>query len=97
MPHRRRNSDYVHDKYPHAMEFAGDNFESLVRIIRYRDRIKTRNQTKTKIQDVEGNKEKEDDASHSLNRVKPVSRVGIVQIIRSRLDRDHHAIDCVIN
>ena len=73
------------------------NRKTLVRVRRYRHSIQTRYQAKAKIQDMKSDKEKQNDAGNALNRIEPVSGVGIMQIVRTRLDRNHESINCMIN
>src|SRR5229473_448538 len=97
MPHRRGNANYVNDEDWDDPELAGHDIESPIWMLRYRERIESGNQTKAKIQDVKSNKEKQDKAGHSLNGIEPIAGVRIIKIVRSHLDRDHQAIDSVVD
>jgi hypothetical protein len=46
---------------------------------------------------VECYKDEKDDSSNSLNQVKPIARVRIVQIVWPRFNRNYQAIDGVID
>ena len=43
------------------------------------------------------NEEEENDSRYPLNRVEPISRIRIIQVVRPRLDRNHQTIQRVIN
>src|SRR6266446_3635382 len=86
MPNGRRDPDHIDDKNRDDAEFARDDLERLIRVMRDRHRIKSRNQTKAEIQHVKSNEEKQNYSGHSLDRVKPVAWIRIMQIVGPRFN-----------
>ena len=66
-------------------------------MMRNRKRVQSRYQPEPEIQNVKRDKEKQNDAGHSLNRIEPISRIRVMQIVRTRLDRNHQSINGVID
>src|SRR2546428_7792646 len=97
MPDSRRDPDQIDHEDPRSHKLVMHNRKTLVRVRRYRHSIQARYQAKAKIQHMKSDKEKQNDAGNALNRIKPISRVGIMQIVRTRLDRNHESINCMIN
>src|SRR5229473_7032495 len=92
MPDRRSDPDQVDDENRHDTEFARDDLKSLARVARDRKRVESRKQTKTKMEQVKGNEEKQDYAGDPLNRVEPIPRIWVVQVVRPRFNRDHQTV-----
>src|SRR5215510_16278918 len=97
MPHRGENSNHINDKDRDHPELTRNNLERLIRMVCNRKSIQSGNHSESEIQDVERYEEEENDAGHSLNRIKPVSRIRISEIIWSRLGSDHQSVHCVVN
>src|SRR2546426_7431876 len=71
--------------------------ETLIRMCGHGQIIQPGNQTEPKIQNMKRNEEKQNDSRHALNRVEPISRIRVVQVIRPRLDRNHETVQRMIN
>src|ERR1700674_1513570 len=97
MPDRRSDPDHVDYENRYDAEFMSDDLKRLARVARDRKRVESRKQTKPKMEQVKGNEEKQDHAGDSLNRVEPIARIRIIKIVGPRFNRDHEAIDGVID
>src|SRR6266496_5774151 len=97
MPDGRSNTDYIYDEDRHYHELARHNRKCLIRMTCYRKRIQPRNHAQAEIENMKSNEDEQNDSRHALNRVKPIARIRIVQIVWPRLDGDHQSIDRVIN
>ena len=74
------------------MKFHGNYRVSLVSITRHGLEIQSGNQSEAKIQDVKKQKEEKESARNALKKVKPVSRIRIVQSIRPCFARDYDPV-----
>jgi hypothetical protein len=78
MPDRGRYSDHVNQEDGHHAKLACDDTKSKVRPVSDRNCVKARDHAESEIQYVEGDKEKENDARHSLNQVKPIAGIWVI-------------------
>src|SRR2546422_10665834 len=97
MPHGCRDAYQIDDEDNRIQEFALDDAERGICMRGYGSSIESRNQTEAEVENVKGNKEKQDNAGDALNQVKPISGIRVGKIIGSRLDCDHQAIDGVVD
>src|SRR5438105_15316458 len=97
MPHGRCNANHIDDEDYGVHKLIVNDRKSLIVMSRHGQIIQPRNETKSEIEHMKGDKEKKNDSRYSLNRVEPISRIGIIQVIRPRLDRNHQTIQRVIN
>src|ERR1044071_3153406 len=99
VPDGRRDSDDVDGENPGLTKLALDDRECLVRMMRDRSAVslQARNDAEAHIQHVKGDEEEENHARDALNRVEPVARVRVRQIVRTRFPRNDQAVDGVID
>src|SRR5207244_465935 len=93
----RCNANHIDDEDYGVHKLVVNDRKSLIVMSRHGQIIQPRNETKSKIEHMKGDKEEENDARYPLNRVEPISRIRIIQVVWPRLDRNHQTIERVIN
>ena len=79
------------------MELARHYTKGLIMVRRDRFGIETRYQAEPEIQDMEGDKEKQNYAGDSLNEIEPVTRIGISQVVWSCFDSYYQSVYSVVD
>src|SRR5437870_5311638 len=97
MPNGRKNSYDINDENRNHTELARDDGERLVGMARYRQSIQSRYHPKPEIQDVKRDKEEQNDSRHALDRVEPIARIRVCEVVRPRFGGDNEPVNCVIN
>src|SRR5918911_3169716 len=97
MPDRRSNPDNIDSENPGVEKFVANDVESLARMSRHRFQVESGNQSEAEVEDVKGDEEEENHARHALNRIEPVARVRVGQVVRARFPSNKKPIDGMVD
>src|SRR5690242_9570496 len=97
MPNSCRYPNHVNDEDWNHVEFVCDDAKCFRNVGRDGLRIQTRDHAESEIQNVESDKEEQNYTSDSLNKVEPIARIRVGQVVWTCLNRDYQSVYSVID
>src|ERR1043166_7679576 len=97
MPNGCCYPNHVNDEDWNHVELVRDDAKRFRDVGRDRLRIQTRYHAESEIQDVKSDEEEQNDTSDSLNKVEPIARIRIGEVVWSCFDRDYQSVYSVID